>query len=251
MNARVARLSLTVGILLTLFGLSQALSAPKQATLAAKQGKGAKSVRLCADKSTGALRLPKAGEGCRRGESELRLGRKGPRGKRGLAGPQGAAGPAGVAGSQGPQGLQGPRGLQGEPGPPGPSFSAAFGTFYSQQDSLVASDAVVPLEVTGSADGLVLSPPGNITVLGAGSYLIQYSLTTDGASTNEAGLFVNGVPLQGGAYSSTGTQVAGQAIVPLVAGDQIELQNAGTGNLQLDSSGGSVSAQVTFAQVAD
>ena len=193
MDPRVIRLSFAVGILLGLFGLSQAFSAPRTATVAANLGKGANSVRLCAGESSGALRLPKAGRGCEADERGLLLGQKGYRGKKGRAGAQGVAGPPGLPG---PQGSLGPRGPQGPQGPAGPPFATAFGYFFSEQDSTVAPAVPIPFEQVGDADDVVFLGSTAIVVQQPGIYQIGYSLTNDGTTDIDAALFVNGVLLR-------------------------------------------------------
>lgn len=70
------------------------------------------TIRACASKSTGALRL--AGK-CKSSEHRVSWNTVGPRGPRGTQGVQG------LQGLQGTQGVQGPPGSQGVQGPPGPA----------------------------------------------------------------------------------------------------------------------------------
>ncbi len=79
----------------------------------------ADGIRACANKRTGALRLPASGAKCRRTERTLRLAVVGPQGPTGAAGAGGPAGPAGPAGSQGLPGTPGAKGDQGLPGKEG------------------------------------------------------------------------------------------------------------------------------------
>lgn len=61
---------------------------------------GGSQVSICANRATGALRLLKSGA-CKKTETLVRVGVRGPQG---LPGPQGAAGPVGPAGPAGPAG---------------------------------------------------------------------------------------------------------------------------------------------------
>lgn len=67
--------------------------------------------------SSGYLRIPEDGRGCRRGEEQVVWNITGPAGAPGPAGP---AGPAGSDGADGADGAAGPAGAQGPAGPAGP-----------------------------------------------------------------------------------------------------------------------------------
>ena len=72
--------------------------------------------------SSGYLRIPEDGRGCRRGEEQVVwniTGPAGPAGPAGVAGPAGADGADGPAGAPGPAGAAGPAGAQGPAGPAG------------------------------------------------------------------------------------------------------------------------------------
>ena len=84
------------------------------AAVASSSQTSADTVRACAAKQTGALRLLRGRQRCRSRESAVSWSARGPRGLRGLAGPAGATGAAGAAGAQGAPGAagaQGPAGL--------------------------------------------------------------------------------------------------------------------------------------------
>jgi hypothetical protein len=83
------------------------LSALVGAALAAS---GGGTIRACANKRTGALRLAKH---CMRNEKRVSWSITGPRGPQGPRGAQGPQGPQGAQGPQGPQGAQGPTGPRG------------------------------------------------------------------------------------------------------------------------------------------
>lgn len=76
-------------------------------------------VRVCVERSDGALRLRRAGHRCRGSERTLSWRRGGLPGARGLAGPAGAPGDAEGGGGAGPPGPRGPSGPTGPPGPTG------------------------------------------------------------------------------------------------------------------------------------
>lgn len=78
------------------------------------------AINACRSKSSGVLRVPAAGSGCRSDEHALQWnvrGLPGPQGPAGDAGPAGAAGAPGAAGPAGPRGFPGATGPQGPPGP--------------------------------------------------------------------------------------------------------------------------------------
>jgi hypothetical protein len=81
------------------------------------------SIKACANKKSGALRLLTKGKCSKKKERALSLGVTGPAGTRG---PQGAPG---SAGGQGPAGIQGPTGVQGPNGTPDTS------NFFTKSES--------------------------------------------------------------------------------------------------------------------
>ena len=86
-------------------------------------------ISACRNKSTGVLRVPAPGYGCKGDETSLQWnvrGVPGPVGPAGPAGASGAPGPVGATGSAGPRGATGATGPQGPPGPV--SVSALDGT---------------------------------------------------------------------------------------------------------------------------
>ena len=86
-------------------------------------------ISACRNKSTGVLRVPATGYGCKGDETPLQWNVQGVPGP---AGPTGPAGPSGAPGATGPVGPTGPRGATGATGPQGPpgpvSVSALDGT---------------------------------------------------------------------------------------------------------------------------
>jgi hypothetical protein len=84
---------------------------------ASSGGSSPGTVKLCAAKKTGALRLASGG-GCKAGEQAVSVEAAGAKGATGPAGP---SGPKGETGAPGERGLQGDRGTTGERGPAGPA----------------------------------------------------------------------------------------------------------------------------------
>lgn len=87
------------------------------------------TISACRSKSTGVLRVPAPGYGCKGDETPLQWSVRGPMGPVGPAGPTGAAGAVGPVGPAGPAGQRGATGATGPQGPPGPvSVGALAGT---------------------------------------------------------------------------------------------------------------------------
>jgi Collagen triple helix repeat (20 copies) len=82
----------------------------------AASSQSAETVRACASKRTGELRLLRGSQRCRSTETRVSWN---VRGARGVAGPAGAQGTAGATGPAGPAGPQGPQGAAGAAGPQG------------------------------------------------------------------------------------------------------------------------------------
>lgn len=87
---------------------------------------GAKTIYMCVDNATGAVRVVSKSTPCSTtrgasGERRLKIssGKRGKRGVAGLTGPQGPAGPSGPIGLRGPSGPTGPAGPAGPAGPKG------------------------------------------------------------------------------------------------------------------------------------
>lgn len=112
------------------------------------------TVNACRNRSTGVLRVPAPGSGCRGDETPLQWSVRGPAGPMGPAGPAGPAGgmgAAGPAGPAGPVGLRGATGAIGPQGPPGPvSVGALAGTGCT-----TAAGTWGTLEVATAAAGAV------------------------------------------------------------------------------------------------
>ena len=162
-----------MGILLSVFGISQALSAPSGPT--AQTAKKKRLVKACVSKRSGILRVPRKGPRCTGGERSISLATSvatGPQGATGATGPQGAPGATGATGASGNGGPPGP------PGPPGPTFSSDYGYFYTQGNATVVSDGNIPFDTIGTASGITLQPDGSVVLTSPGIYEIHYSLST-------------------------------------------------------------------------
>ncbi len=77
-------------------------------------------IRACVNKKTGALRMLRARQHCKAGETATSWNQQGATGTAGAAGQPGASGSAGAAGPQGPAGPKGDTGPQGPKGDAGP-----------------------------------------------------------------------------------------------------------------------------------
>ena len=94
--------------------LAAALAAPAGATVAERAlAPAPATIRACASKSDGRLRVARR---CARGERAVSWNVRGPAGAPGPGGPAGPAGATGAAGPAGARGPEGPRGPKGETG---------------------------------------------------------------------------------------------------------------------------------------
>lgn len=82
-------------------------------------------IAACRSSSSGALRVPSSGLGCKTGETSLQWNVKGPSGAPGAAGVAGPVGATGAAGPAGADGKPGATGAQGPDGPAGPAGALA------------------------------------------------------------------------------------------------------------------------------
>jgi collagen triple helix repeat protein len=87
-------------------------------------GSAGATIRACASRATGALRLPASGRACGSSERLVTWSQRGPTGAQGATGLAGAAGQAGSPGPTGAPGATGAAGGQGVPGPAGQSAIA-------------------------------------------------------------------------------------------------------------------------------
>lgn len=149
--------------------------------IAQSGGAKPKTVKACAKKKGGALRL---GKKCRKGERRVTWAMRGPTGLAGPAGPQGAPGVAGKDGAQGPPGANGVNGMNGTSA--GETFfaSAPFGANFGG----------------GGACGAVPAGGPSISVtVPSGSYAqVMASVTAQraGAASNTACVRVDGADVQ-------------------------------------------------------
>jgi hypothetical protein len=105
----------TVAALLAVF---LPLASSAQAKPSSRGAAAGAVIRACYDKSSGRLRVLRAGQSCKENESPLQWSVNGPAGSRGAAG---SIGPAGAPGRAGFTGLTGPAGHAGAPGENGPT----------------------------------------------------------------------------------------------------------------------------------
>jgi len=119
------------------------------------------TLKLCAAKKTGDLRLASGG-GCKAGEQALSVDG---RGTPGPVGPAGPGGPQGERGATGERGLQGDRGTTGERGPAGPAtiLESPDGKFTVSATN--AGIALTGPKGTLKFDGEELRTSGNLTLL--------------------------------------------------------------------------------------
>ena len=129
-RARVPLLAVAAACLLAL-GAGWAIAASTTSTA---------TIRACASKSTGVLRLART---CKRSEHRVNWNTVGPRGPRGLQGIQGAKGDTGAKGATGATGATGAKGDTGPAGdsalnpvPPGKTIRGAVGGDYEAQSAL-------------------------------------------------------------------------------------------------------------------
>jgi Lamin Tail Domain/Collagen triple helix repeat (20 copies) len=99
-----------------------ALAAPAGGAMGLRQlqSSATPTIRACASKKDGRLRLASKTNPCRRFERPVSWSVAGPRGEAGAPGGPGPAGPAGQIGPQGARGIPGPQGERGAAGPAGP-----------------------------------------------------------------------------------------------------------------------------------
>jgi hypothetical protein len=112
------------------------------------------TIRACASKSTGVLRLART---CRKSERSVSWNTVGPRGPRGATGATGARGATGATGATGAKGDTGPAGDSAlNPVPPGKTIRGAVGGDYEAQAALQdwGLDMTLPIAARNAlADG--------------------------------------------------------------------------------------------------
>jgi hypothetical protein len=177
----MSKLSVVVAALLLICGVSGY-------AIAQSGGAKPKTVKACAKKKGGALRLAKR---CRRGERRVTWSMRGPTGLTGPAGPQGAPGAAGIDGAQGPPGANGVNGTNGTS--TGQTFfdSAGFGANFGGGG--------------GACEASPAGPSITVTVPGGSYAQVMASVTAQraaGATSNAACVRVDGADVQFTASSS-------------------------------------------------
>jgi hypothetical protein len=171
-SGKVLVLGLAVGIGSVMGGFISASAAPT-------------SVKVCALKTTGALRYVKTGN-CKATETTLTLGQEGPVGATGPAGPAGAAGAAGAAATSG------------------------IREITASSDTLVIGDAGKILIITVGTD---ITVPADASVSFPVGTRIEVARTT-GSPTfkGAAGVTVNGISAPGAASFDSGEYQQGVLI---------------------------------------
>lgn len=156
-------------------------------------------------------------------------GATGVSGSNGLNGANGDTGPSGPTGAAGPSGPAGTDGSSGPSGPSGPAGTglAQYGYIYNLTSQVVAIEADVDFDGNGVlSSGLTHSlGTSSIVIATAGIYKVSFSVSA--VESNQFGLFLNGVLVQGSiAGSGAGTQQnSGETIVIAAAGDVLTLRN--------------------------
>ncbi len=151
--------------------------------------------------SSGYLRIPEDGRGCRRGEVQVVwnvTGPAGPAGPAGVAGavgdpgpagdvgPAGPAGPAGAAGADGADGAAGTPGPAGAPGPAGPAGPAGAPGAGCATSCAASPEVAIFLDVTGIAGSSVSARhPNEIELTG---YRFEVQNSTDVGSGGGSGV---------------------------------------------------------------
>jgi len=124
------------------------------------------TLKLCAAKNSGALRLASGG-GCKAGEQALSVDARGPVGPAGAAGATGPVGPAGAPGATGPAGPAGAPGGRGATGDRGPAGPATILESPDGRFTVTATNAGIALSgPKGSLhfDGEELHTSGNLAI---------------------------------------------------------------------------------------
>lgn len=194
------------------------------------------TLKLCAAKKTGALRLASGG-GCKPSERSLSVdargpvgapGPAGPTGSPGPAGPGGAAGPTGPAGAIGDRGVQGERGITGERGPAGPAT-----VLESPDGRFTVSATNAGIALTGpkgslSFDGEALHTSGNLAIVTDLGMTITNGLSLEVSSGVNTSITTGGAFVQsvGAGYSQVVggnyTQEVGNAYRQLIGGTVVQ-----------------------------
>jgi hypothetical protein len=174
-SGKVLVLGLAVGLGSVMGGFISASAAPT-------------SVKVCALKTTGALRYVKTGN-CKANETTLTLGQQGPVGATGATGATGPAGPAGAAGAAASSGIR---------------------EITLSSDTLVIGDAGKILVTTVATD---ITVPADATVSFPIGTRIEIARTT-GSPTfkGAAGVTVNGISAPGAASFDSGDYQQGVLI---------------------------------------
>jgi Collagen triple helix repeat (20 copies) len=206
--------------------------------IAQSGGAKPKTVKACAKKKGGALRLAKK---CRKGERRVTWAMRGPTGLTGPAGPQGAPGVAGQDGAPGRPGANGVNGVNGTNGTStGETFfaSAPFGANFGGGGACEAVPAGGPSITVTVPGGSYAQVMASVTVQRAGAASNTACVRVDGADVQFS--FSNSLAaetryIQRGTPAGTTDPLAAQPLTfPLSAGSH-------TISLRYGSAGGTSS----------
>ncbi|EGO65841.1 BclA C-terminal domain-containing protein, partial [Acetonema longum] len=179
----------------------------------------------------------------------------GPTGETGATGEAGATGETGATGATGATGVgvTGETGATGEPGPTGATGPGVgdFAYVYSLSTTaiLVPANTDVPFNNTGPISDITHPNDTTLVIATTGDYLVEYSVSLNFVTPASIAIVVNGTinpATQLTSFNPT-DQLIGQAILSLIAGDQITVRNTDTLPFFLRISP-SIGAQLTISQ---
>ncbi len=160
-------------------------------------------------------------------------GTAGPAGATGGPGATGATGAAGTNGTNGTNGSTGAKGADGAPGadgqigPTGPPATIAYAYIYDTSGATVAPNTNILFNADGPTSAGITHTAGSsqIILAVAGTYKVSFSVSAD--VINEIAVFVNGAPMPGGTFGSSGSSRAniGQTIIVAATGDILTIHN--------------------------
>lgn len=162
----------------------------------------------------------------------------------------------------GATGPTGPEGSTGATGPTGTCCGCDYGMFWTPQaivnldvtvNVAIAPNDPVPFINDGVTSNVARTGPGTFQVVDAGVYEIAWQLSVTAAVNPELALFVNGVlqPYTEIGSSLVAGELSGKALVPLSAGDTVELRNTSLATITLDGNLGLGQRPPTASLVID
>ena len=157
-------------------------------------------------------------------------GDTGPTGPTGATGDTGPTGPTGATGDTGPTG---PTGATGDTGPTGPTGACVTENFMNAQNTtggnirVARGGTTIALPNNQNLDSFTVNGANTVfTVPSTGTYLVTYQINVTTALVISTRVLQNGTAIPGSIYAPTTSVSAFTAttIVPLTAGDQLQLQ---------------------------